>query len=155
VQVIERAACDRRPADLADPAQRRRLLAYVWPDQFERLERLRAAVDMALNKGVSVEKADAVDWTARKASPKEGAATVLYHSVFWQYMDAERQSALRQVIETHAQSATAAAPFAWLRMEPPPQDMAQMEIRLNLWPGGEDRVLAQAHPHGAWVGWRD
>ena len=38
-QVAERAACDRRPTDLADPAQRRRLLACVWPDQLDRGQR--------------------------------------------------------------------------------------------------------------------
>lgn len=152
-RVIERAACDRRPTDISDPLQRRRLLAYIWPDQFERLDRIRAAIDMALARRVQVETADAPVW-AQGAGPKAGAATVLYHSVFWQYMPAASQAALRQVIDRHAQSATVDAPFAWLRMEPPPEDMAQMEIRLNVWPGGDDRILAQAHPHGAWVSWR-
>jgi hypothetical protein len=32
--------------------------------------------------------------------------------------------------------------------------MATMEVRLTLWPGGEERVLAEVHPHGAWVQWR-
>jgi hypothetical protein len=50
VEVIERAACDRRPGDLTDPVQRRRLLAYIWPDQFERLDRIRAAIDLALDR---------------------------------------------------------------------------------------------------------
>ncbi|MBP9232823.1 MAG: DUF2332 domain-containing protein, partial [Phenylobacterium sp.] len=89
VEVVERAACDRRPGDLTDPDQRRRLLAYIWPDQFERLDRIRAAIDLALSLRVTVEEADAVDWTARVAAPRAGAATVLYHSVFWQYMPAE------------------------------------------------------------------
>lgn len=153
-QVVERAACDRRPTDLRDPDQRRRLLAYIWPDQCERLDRIRAAIEVALARGVAVDTADAPAW-ARCAEPSEGCATVLYHSVFWQYMPPASQAALRQVIEQHAQKASAEAPFAWLRMEPPPEDMAKMEIRLNLWPGGEDRILAHAHPHGAWVEWLD
>ena len=40
---------------------------------------------------------------------------------------------------------------AWLRMEPAPDNIARMELRLTLWPGGEERVLAAVHPHGAWV----
>lgn len=47
--------------------------------------------------------------------------------------------------------ATADAPFAWLRMESPPRTLAIVELRLTLWPGGEDRLLAEVHPHGAWV----
>lgn len=154
VAVIERAACDRRPVDLTDPIQRRRLLAYVWPDQFERLDRLRAAIDLALAMETTVETADAVAWTERTAGPSPGAATVIYHSVFWQYMPAESQAALRKTIEHLGERATVQAPLAWLRMEPPPENMAAMEVRLTLWPGGEERVLADVHPHGAAVSWR-
>ncbi len=153
VSVIERATCDRKPVDLADPAARRRLRAYVWPDQIDRLQRLDRAIAAALAAGVRVEAEDAVSWTARRAAPREGAATVLFHSVFWQYMPAESQAALTAVIEARGGRAGASAPFAWLRMEPAPANLAAMEVRLTLWPGGEERVLASVHPHGAWVEW--
>ena len=68
-------------------------------------------------------------------------------------MPSESQTALAAVLEAHGKSATAGAPFAWLRMEPAPENMARMELRLTLWPGGEERVLAEVHPHGAWVKW--
>lgn len=154
VRVVERAACDRRPVDLTDPALRRRLLAYVWPDQFERLARISAAIELAQKRGVQVETADAVDWTRRLAAPRAGAATVIYHSVFWQYMPPQSQTALTQVIEDHGKSATPDAPLACLWMEPPPGAPAAMEVRRTLWPGGEERVLADVHPHGAAVSWR-
>lgn len=153
-QVNHRAACDRRPAPIADPASRRRLLAYVWPDQGERLARLRAAIDLALAEGVEVEAADAGEWTRARVDLSDGAATVLYHSVFWQYVPAEGQRAIVQAAQALGDRASAAAPFAWLRMEPA-DDLAQdMELRLTTWPGGEDRRLGLAHPHGARVEWR-
>ncbi|MGZ5994022.1 MAG: DUF2332 domain-containing protein [Caulobacteraceae bacterium] len=152
VQVIERAACDRRPTDLKDPVQQRRLVAYIWADQAERLARLRAAIEVALAHGVSVETADAVDWVRARVRPKAGAATVLCHSVFWQYMPAESQAALAALIGDIGASATAEAPFAWLRVEPP-GPVPKMDIRLTLWPGGEERLLGHCHPHGAWVEW--
>jgi hypothetical protein len=154
VAVVQRAACDRRPVDLTDPVQRRRLLAYVWPDQFERLERLRAAIDLALALEVQVEASDAVAWTARMGEPAPGTTTVIYHSVFWQYMPSDSQAALREAIEHLGVGATAQAPLAWLRMEPPPENAAGMELRLTLWPSGIERVLADVHPHGAAVKWR-
>lgn len=153
VRVIERVACDRKPVDLSYPAARRRLKAYIWPDQFERLARLDAAVGMALAAGTRVDAEDAPAWTARWVAPRDGAATVLFHSVFWQYMPAASQAALAQTIDRLGLAATDAAPFAWLRMEPQPANLAVMEIRLTLWPGGEDRLLATCHPHGAWVEW--
>lgn len=153
IKVIERAACDRRPTDLRDPDQRRRLMSYIWADQPERLARLRAAIAVALAEEITVETADAVDWTRREVALLGDAATVLYHSVFWTYMTPETQAALVAEIAAKAAHATANAPFAWLRMEPKPDNLAEMEVRLTLWPGGEERLLAEAHPHGAWVRW--
>jgi len=152
IRVVERGACDRRPVDLADPAASRRLKAYVWADQIERLDRLAAAIAVARDAGTRVETEDAVSWTARRAAPRAGCATVLFHSVFWQYMPVESQSALRGVIGGLGASATDAAPVAWLRMEPLPT-ATPMEVRLTQWPGGRERLLAHAHPHGAWVEW--
>ena len=155
VEVRSRSACDRRPTDLTDAAQRRRLLACIWPDQFERLDRSRRAIDLALASGARVEEADALDWTRACVAPQAGAATVLYHSVFWQYLPAQTQGDLLVAIEEIGQRAGPDAPFAWLRFEPAPQNMAVMEVNLTIWPGGETRRLATAHPHGAWVRWQD
>jgi hypothetical protein len=152
-RVIERAGCDRRPTDLRDPVQRRRLLACIWPDMFGRLARSRRAIDLALAEGVAVEAADALDWTRARVRPQAGAATVLFHSVFWQYLPAATQEALTVAIGEIGGAATAEAPFAWLRFEPPPTDMRTIEVWLTTWPGGLERRLAQAHPHGASTTW--
>jgi len=152
VAVVERAACDRRPTDLNDAAQRRRLMAYIWADQADRLARLSAAIEVTLANGLTVETADALDWVRAKVRPRAGTATVLYHSVFWQYMPAASQAALAALIAGIGATATPEAPFAWLRMEPP-LPTPGMEIRLTLWPGGEDRLLGHCHPHGASVEW--
>ena len=153
VSVISRAACDRKPVDTRDPVARRRLKAYLWPDQFERLARLEAAIGMALAAGAQVEAEDAVSWTARRAIPEAGAATVLYHSIFWQYLPAETKAALTAAIGDLGDRAGAGAPFAWLRMEPEPNSLADIQLRLTVWPGGEDRLLAHVHAHGASVDW--
>ncbi len=97
--VISRTACDRKPVDIRDPISRRRLAAYMWAGQFERIARLEAALAMALAADIRVEAEDAVSWTARRAVPAEGVATVLFHSIFWQYLPAETQAALTAAIE--------------------------------------------------------
>ena len=127
-------------------------MACIWPDQFDRLERSRAAIALALDEGLKVEAADALDWVRARVRPQAGAATVLYHSIFWQYLPPATREGLAQAIAEIAQT-TAEAPFAWLRMEPPPDNLARVELRLTSWPGGEDRLLAEVHPHGAWVRW--
>jgi len=153
VDVVERSACDRSPVDLGDPAQRRRLRAFIWPDQFDRLDRLDAAIAETLAAGVTVEREDAPVWARRHGEPRAGLATVVFHSVFFQYMPAPSQEALVATLAEFGSRADEGAPLAWLRMEPPPGNPALMELRLTLWPGGEERVLAATHPNGAWIDW--
>ena len=153
VRVADRAACDRAPIDLAAPRERRRLAAYIWPDQPERLALFAAAADLALASGVRVEAADAVDWLAVHGAPRAGLATVVYHSIFQQYLAPEKLSVLVDTLRAHGDRATTRAPFAWLAMEPAADNITRIELRLTLWPGGEERVLARVHPHGASVDW--
>ncbi len=147
VRVESRAACDQKPVDIGDDEAAMGLLAYIWPDQPERLAR--AAIAVARQTGVRVEKADAAAWLTRHA--QQGVATVVYHSSFIQYPPPQTRSAIISAIAKAGAHATAAAPFAWLRMEPAGQ--VRDELRLTLWPGGEDRLLAKVHPHGAHVQW--
>jgi hypothetical protein len=153
VMVVSRAACDRKPVDIRDAFARRRLKAFLWADQFERLARLDAALAMALAADTQVEAEDAVTWTARRTAPEEGAATVLFHSIFWQYLPSDSQAALTTAIGKLGACAGPDTPFAWLRMEPSPGNLAVIELRLTVWPGGEERLLAHVHPHGASVEW--
>jgi hypothetical protein len=153
IDVTSHAACDLAPVDLSAPGSALRLLSYVWPDQHERLARLRAAIALAQSLGVHVEAADALDWVRRElAIARPGRATVLYHSVMWQYLPESTRDALREVIADAGARATRDAPLAWLAFEVAGAD-AQCELALTLWPGGTRRVLAAAHPHGRWVRW--
>ena len=153
IRVIERLACDIAPVDLEDPAQRLRLRAYVWADQRERLSRLESAIDLARAYGPRVERADAADWVrARLREPAAGSATVLYHSIMWQYLSPETQASIRASLEDAGGHATSAAPLAWLRFEPL-DSVSRPELRMTLWPGARDVRLAVAHPHGSSVTW--
>jgi hypothetical protein len=152
--VAERRGCDQNPIDVRDPEQAFRLKAYVWPDQTERLARLDGAIALARQHPTCPEKADAADWVRAHAHGAAGVATVLYHSVVWQYLPSETQAAVAAAIQAAGESATKSAPFSWLRMEPNPANLAApMELRLTFWPGGGESLLAEVHPHGAKVYW--
>jgi hypothetical protein len=153
IDVVSQAACDLAPIDLAASGAALRLLSYVWPDQAERLERTRAAIGLAQRLALRVEAADALPWVTRAlAAPRPGQASVLYHSVMWQYLPAATRQALHDVVLAAGARATPDAPLAWLAFEPPQAD-AHMLLTLTLWPGGQVRTLAVAHPHGRWVQW--
>lgn len=153
-KVAERRGCDQNPIDVRDPDQAFRLKSYVWPDQAERLARLDGAIALAHQHPTCSEKADAAAWVRAHAHAAAGVATVLYHSVVWQYLPTETQAAVAAAIQAAGESATKNAPFAWLRMEPNPANLAApMELRLTFWPGGGESLLAEVHPHGAKVSW--
>ncbi len=154
VTVVEKPACDQNPIDVGNPEHVQLLEAYVWADQADRLARLRAAIAIARAAGNPIDKADAADWVKAHAKPREGVTTVLVHSVVWPYLPPATQASITGSIRAAGESATASAPFAWLRMEPDPANpAAPMEVRLSVWPKGEEILLARVHPHGAKVIW--
>lgn len=151
LRVAERAACDATPIDVTSPAGVTRLRGFLWPDQVARRARLDAAIDVAVANGVRVDGADAGAWVAaRLAEPVAGMATVVYHSIVLQYLPRASFRRMRDAIVAAGESADADAPVAWLRMEPagPVAD-----VRLRLWPGGNDEVLGTTAYHGPPVDW--
>jgi hypothetical protein len=70
------------------------------------------------------------------------------HSIAFQYFPEDVQRRVTEAIE----AAGARGPLAWLRYEFVPGE-EQPSLRLRLWPGGEDRLLAWCHPHGREIRW--
>lgn len=150
-RVAERAGCDLSPIDPCSSEGQLTLHSFLWADQVERATVLRAALAVARRVPAMVERAEAVAWLgARLAAPAVGLATVVFHSIVLQYLEKEQRARLRALVADAGGRARAAAPLAWLRMEP---GGAQAEVRLTLWPGGEERLLATAAFQGGGVRW--
>jgi len=153
LRVASRAGCDIAPVDLADPERRLGLTSYVWADQAARLARLDGAINLARAAGIVVHRADAAVWTrAQLARPVPGQTTVLYHSIFWQYMPAATQAEIIASVAEAGARATADAPLAWLRFEPP-DPSKRAALTLSCWPGETTLQLAEADAHGRVVDW--
>lgn len=149
--VTERAGCDRNPLDATTPEGRATLMSYVWPDQVERLRRLDAAIEIARRVPADVTRADASDWLEERLDAAiPGLATVVVHSIVLQYLSQASRTRVRASLSAAGGRATAAAPLAWLRMEPGGD---RAELRLTTWPNGEERLLATAGYHGTPVWW--
>jgi hypothetical protein len=146
VEIAAREACDAAPVDPATEEGRRTLLAYVWADQRRRVERLEGALELAAAHPVAVERAPAAAWAAERLGERvSGVATVVFHSVFVYYLSEFERAELAATIAAAGARASAAAPLAWLRLEGS-GEMA--ELRLTIWPGGEEQLLARAGFHG-------
>ena len=79
---------------------------------------------------------------------------VLYHSVMWQYLPQATRGAITAALEQAGAEASEERPLAWVRLETN-RATFRHELTVRYWPGGADPVLlAEAHPHGAWVEWK-
>ncbi|MBV8952423.1 MAG: DUF2332 domain-containing protein [Actinobacteria bacterium] len=152
--IASRRGCDRHPIDASDPESRLTLLSYVWPGQTDRFELLRAALDVARDDPVRIDRQDAGEWVAgrlRERAP--GTAAIVFHSIVWGYFDEHTAQAVRDALFEAGRAATPDAPLAWLRLEPAEAGIP-VELRVTLWPGGEERLLATAGFHLGPVHWR-
>ena len=156
IDVGERRGCDIHPIDPSDPVARARMLAYIWPDQAERLARAEAALDLAARSDLRVETIDAALFAERELrAGAPGSALVLAHTIFWQYLPAQTKAAIRAAIAEAAARATRASPFAWLRLEAEAEEHRGAVLRLSMWPDEPvDEILALASFHGQWLEWR-
>jgi hypothetical protein len=155
VVVAERRGCDASPIDATTDEGRVTLLSFVWPDQHERIVRLRGALDVASQVPVEVEREDAGAFVERLlASPADGVATVVVHSIVLQYLERATLHRLRDAIRAAGARATSQGTVHWLRMEPAG---VVADLRLTSWTGGAadgtDEVLATAGFHGTPVWW--
>jgi hypothetical protein len=149
--VAERRGCDRSPVDATTEDGARTLLSYVWPDQVDRILRLRAAITVARRVPAEIDRAPAPEWLeAQLAAPSPGRATVVTHSIVMQYLSSGARHRARGAIEAAGRAATPEAPVAWLRMEPAGD---RADLRLTTWPGGVERPLATAGYHGQPIWW--
>jgi len=136
-EVVERKGCDLNPIDPTSEEGALTLRSYVWADQLARLALLDGAIEVARALPVIVERSNAADFLERELSaPQPGVATVVFHSVFMQYVDQATRERIRAALERSG--------VFYVTMEPA---YPVFEIRLN----GE--LLGTSMAHGTEVRW--
>lgn len=150
VHVVERRGCDLMPLDAANRETSLRLQSFVWPDQIDRLNRLRAALDVASQVPLTIEAQDFLTWLPREANPRAGHLTVVIQTVVEEHLYTEQRSRLGDVIAATADRASAAAPLAYLRMEL--QGGAYL-TSLKTWPDASYVPICHSDGHGQDISW--
>ncbi|GAA1591724.1 DUF2332 domain-containing protein [Actinomadura kijaniata] len=154
LEVVERRGCDLAPLDPADPADQVRLLSYVWPEQAERVARLRAAFAVAAEVPATVVRDGAAGFLDGLA-PRPGTVTVVWHSIMRHYVPADEWARVEASLAAAGAAATPRSPVAHLALEPRDEERIESRplLKLRLWPGGGTAVLAKAPPHGLPTVW--
>jgi len=153
--IAARAGCDAKPIDPKSKSDRNRLLSYIWPDQFERLARIEAALTLASKSQIRVERADAADWLEKRLAVRgsTGRTRVVFHSAVWGYLSAGAKERLKTTIRNTGAGATIDTPIAWLSIEPDDID-GSAAIRATIWPDGTTHHLGRSDHHGRWAKWK-
>ncbi|HEY5664091.1 MAG TPA: DUF2332 domain-containing protein [Ilumatobacter sp.] len=162
-EVAGRIGLDREPVDLDDPVAARWLTACIWPDQVDRFERLKAALEIAHRHPAEVRRGDAVDDVAAAVD----AAAPLGHPVVlnsWVLNYLPDDHRLRYVAELDRIGSQ--HDLTWVFAESPalcpglPFDASVTDQHVTAlvrvrWRDGRRTVepLAVCHPHGYWLHW--
>lgn len=154
---------DADPIDLADPAQVRWLEACVWPDQTDRFQRLRTAVQLAREQGVQVWRGDAVtDLPAALDRLGEDGHPVVTTSWVLTYLSDQQRADFVAALDRRGRRQD----LSWVYLESPAYapglpgpstDPERTALTVVEWRAGERsaRRLATCHPHGYTLRWAE
>jgi hypothetical protein len=90
LEIVRRRGIDRNPLDVTTDEGARLLEAFVWPDQTERIQRLRAAIEVVRREPPELIRGDYVDLVPELI----GEGTVVMSCVTTMYLDDDRYAEL-------------------------------------------------------------
>ena len=148
--LVDRRGCDLHPVDPLSPDGRLLLTSFVWPFQVDRHERLAAALRLAAEHPVTVDRGSASSWLEPALErTAAGVLPVVWHSITRLYWPPEEVAAVEAVLAAYAEH----RPLARVAMEFPKSDAAAVrpELQTTVWLPGRSprhRRLGTAHDHG-------
>lgn len=144
--IVRRAGVDIAPLNPADAGDQLRMLAYIWADQCDRLDRTRSAFEIAIAHPVETATEDAGTWLARQlACPCDGLLRVVFHTVAWQYFPAKSAQLAKDAMKSHK------GPLVQLSMES--DGGLGAALTLTTFPNGTVELLGRVDFHGRWIEW--
>jgi hypothetical protein len=145
-QIAWRAGIDLAPVDVGDPGAVAWLEALVWPEEIDRLERLRAAIAIARRDPPRIVAGDLLERLPELAAEAPRDATlVVFHTAVLAYLTLERREELgRRAGELGA---------TWIACEAPGVLPALGSAARGFVLGVDGRRVATCDSHGRWLRW--
>jgi hypothetical protein len=147
----KRIGIDLNPIDLNDPDEELWTLSLVWPDQVERVERLKLAIQILNRQPIMLYKGDGTVIVPRltKEIPKSMAICVMHSFTLNQFSAESRGDFEKMLCDLSIDRDVWRISLEWLGTESP-------EMSLDYYSTGKlakRRVLAICHQHGEWMKW--
>jgi hypothetical protein len=154
-EVVWRRGIDLEPVDLRDAASVRWLECCIWPEQTERLARLRAAIQVARDEPPTVIRGNLLDLVGEvaRAAPPE-ATLVIFHSAVLAYLSRDERRRFADLVQ--------GLPATWVSneaigivesMSVPGQQHEHPEPGRFVVGVDGTRTVAFAEAHGGWLEW--
>jgi hypothetical protein len=151
--VNDRIGCDLNPLDPAKEEDRLRLTSFVWPDQTQRLARLRNALAIARDFPVRIDAEAFAKWLPRKGTPRRGVLTVVFHTVVEEHLSPREKAELAATICRLGDRASSEAPFAHVRME---LEDGRYRTCVRVWPNARAGVpICESDGHAQEIIWAE
>ncbi len=152
-EVVWRAGIDLEPIDLDDDDAVRWLETLVWPEESDRLERLRAAVQIAREERPRVVRGDLrTSLLELVAEAPSDATLVVFHTAVLAYLSpVEREQFAREVLATRAEWISNEG--ADVVAELPPPSAAPVSPSYFVLGANGRRTIAMCDGHGRWLQW--
>jgi hypothetical protein len=146
-----RVGIDLEPVDVTTDEGLRLLSSFVWADQHERLERLARAADALRHDPPRLVRGDFVELLPDLlAARRDDGLTVVLQVASSVYLTSEGRARLRETVR----AAGASGPLAMVSTtQPEDGSHYYWGLRISLWPGGSDEIVAHADFHGSWLEW--
>lgn len=152
-ECVGRRGVDISPIDASTSDGTNTLLSFVWPDQHERLQRLRTAIELTNLHPHQIDQASVDTWLPDRIDASTDVPVMVFHSIVWQYLGTHVQRAMQDVLHTHGCKRTAESPLIWARMEPAGR---VADIQATIWAGStspQNWKLATIGYHGQSLRW--
>jgi len=154
-RVVWRAGIDLNPLDVSNPDDARWLETLVWPEQQERRDRLRAAMEIVRAEPPLLVRGDASSALADLAAQAPAGATLVVITsgtlVYLVRAERERFAAAVGELDAHWVSLEAAGLFPSIADQVGAARPGALDGRFALSLDG--KALALAGPHGQWLDW--
>lgn len=149
--VRTRLGIDLNPIDVKSEHGARLLRAFIWPDQKERLARLGQAIEVVSADPPPIVRGNYLEELEPLLEERSRQTlTVVFQTASLSHLSSEERGRLEDVLDRSGKR----GPLAFISGEHPPGDPADYwQLRYQLWPGGERRILARLDYHGRWLEW--
>jgi hypothetical protein len=153
VTVGRRGGVDLHPVDIASDEGVRLLESFVWADQWNRIERLRSAIQIARADPPELVRGDYVEVLPQLLAQRDkDALTVVFQTASTQYLERERYLELREVLRVASHD----APLGWISTQRHDEEAGRFQgyaLEVALWPEREAKIAAHMGYHGEWLDW--